>query len=297
MPVTIPEEVRIEQINSLKNIKFIRWKDSYENSHSKAVVYCSVDGYQWPASVHSLVNNRAGCPSCAGVMRRTSTDRERQINSIRNIEFVRWPNCYKNCNSKVTVRCLVDGYEWTTSVRAICNNGSGCPQCSRVRRWSETDTISRINKISGISFMGWKGEYKNAHSKALVRCEVDGNEWFASVNGILSGRGCSKCSKTGYDPSKTGYIYVLIGDCGRLIKIGISNNPNRRHAELKRRTPFGFTVAGQASGDGDMIAKMERYFHHKHVRAGLVGFDGCTEWLVLTESLRSDVMLTLSISV
>ena len=59
-----PEE-RVEQINKLDNIEFVSWVGEYKKHNSKANVRCEVDGFEWSASVHSLVNNGYGCPKCA----------------------------------------------------------------------------------------------------------------------------------------------------------------------------------------------------------------------------------------
>jgi hypothetical protein len=58
-------EERIAQINSIVNVSFVRWVDGYRNCYSKAVCRCSVDGFEWAAQVHSLVNVQTGCPRCS----------------------------------------------------------------------------------------------------------------------------------------------------------------------------------------------------------------------------------------
>lgn len=294
----IPEEVRIEQINSLPSIEFLRWDGAYINQKSKAIIRCSIDGYEWRASVNSLISHRKGCPQCSGNRRWSADERVFQINGLENIEFVRWDDGFSGSSSKAIVRCKVDGFEWSSTVNHILSHGRGCPQCAGLRRWTSSEIINKINSTNKIEFISWVGDFRGNRSRANLRCVHDKFEWSAVVYGLIDGgKGCPRCAKTGYDPSKTGYLYVLLSERCDIIKIGISNNTNRRHAELKRHTPFEFIVAGQISGDGAKIAELERYFHGKYVRAGLVGFDGCTEWLVLTDELRNDVMLTLSISV
>lgn len=73
------------------------------------------------------------------------------------------------------------------------------------------------------------------------------------------------------------------------VKIGISNDPKRRHSELEKRTPFKFGIVEQISGDGAKIAKLEKHFHSKYERAGFTGFDGCTEWLICTPQLLDEL--------
>ena len=58
-------EERIGQINKLENIEFVSWVDSYKGANSKANVRCEVDGFEWSATTHKLVNIGVGCPQCA----------------------------------------------------------------------------------------------------------------------------------------------------------------------------------------------------------------------------------------
>ena len=73
------------------------------------------------------------------------------------------------------------------------------------------------------------------------------------------------------------------------MKIGISNNPKRRHKQLEKRTPFKFNIVEQLEGDGTKIAELEKYFHNKYESAGFKSFDGATEWLVCTPELIEEL--------
>lgn len=281
---------RIEHINSLENIEFVSWVNGYKNSHSKAIVRCKIDLFRWTASVNNLVNGGYGCPHCAGQRRWTAEERVEQINSLENIEFVSWHDGYKNKNSKANVRCAIDWYEWCSTVSSLVNNGHSCPQCAGVRRWTHKERIKQINSIENIEFVSWVGKYKNKNSKANVRCTIDSFEWLASVSSLVhSGCGCPNCAKSGYDPSKTGTLYALRSECGKYVKVGISNKPKQRHRQLELATPFSFSCIEQISGDGVKIYELEKYFHDKYERAGFTGFDGATEWLVCTPELLEEI--------
>lgn len=282
-------EERIGQINELKNIEFISWVGSYKNNKSNARLRCAVDGFEWRASVSSLVNGGFGCPSCAGNRRCTDKERIEQINKIENVEFVSWVNEYESNKSKVIVRCIKDGFEWYTTAQ-ILMRGHGCPHCACNRRWTSEERIEQINRLYNIEFVSWVDGYKNGKSKANVRCTIDDYEWRSSANMLVSnGSRCAKCAKFGYDPGKTGTLYAMRSECGQYIKVGISNEPKRRHKQLEKRTPFKFNLIEQISGDGAKIAALEKYFHNKYERAGFTGFDGCTEWLICTPELLEEL--------
>lgn len=221
----------------------------------------------------------------------SADERIEQINKIDSIEFVSWHSGYKNNNSKANVRCKFDGFEWCASVHSLVNHGYGCPNCSKKRIWTSEERIEQINKLENIEFVCWVDSYKNAHSKANVRCKVDGFIWIASVNSIVNtGSGCPQCANHGYDTSKAGTLYALRSECGQYIKVGISNDPKRRHKELQKRTPFTFNLIEQIYGDGEMIANLEKHFHSKYESACFTGFDGATEWLMCTDYLLKELI-------
>lgn len=271
--------------------EFVRWSvDGEFGSASKCVVRCINDCFEWTARSASLVDSGRGCPKCAGNRRFASEERINQINSLDNIEFVYWLNEYKNQKSKAVVRCVLDGFEWSASADNLVNNIRGCPQCAGQRRWTAEERIGQINALNNIEFVSWSDVYKGKVSKANVICKVDGFEWNAAVNDLVNGGyGCPKCAKYGYDKSKTGHLYALRSECGMYLKVGISNKPSRRHTELARATPFTFNLVEQFSGDGVKIAELEKHFHNKYESAGFVGFDGCTEWLICSDDLLSEL--------
>lgn len=279
MAARTPAHVREQQINNLPNIRFVRWDGEYLNCNSKAICRCDIDGFEWPVRVTNLLDLRQGCPQCAGKRRWTAGERIEQINTLPNITFVRWGDEYRNKNSKAVCRCTVDGFEWSASVTNLVNHGQGCPQCAGNRRWTADERIKQINALPNITFSRWHGKYTGALSRAVCYCDV-GHEWSSSVDNLINGgRGCPQCAEYGYNPSKPGTLYALRSECGTMVKIGISNDYEQRHAILKRKTPFAFNCVELCHGDGAMVATLEKVLH------GLMEpvvfetpFDGSTEW-------------------
>lgn len=272
--------------------EFVRWDGEFKNCSSRAFVRCLVDNYEWSATALNIVYHGSGCHQCAGLRRFSSTEYEERINKLEYLYFIKWHGEYNGVRSKAVVRCRIDGFEWASRVNDLINKNKGCPQCANLRRWSSAENEQRINKSGDgkFKFVSWVGNHKNIYSKAIIRCLVDGFEWTAKVNDIVNcGSGCPKCSKHGFQLDKTGYLYALRSECGQYIKVGISNNPNRRHKELERRTPFKFNLVERISGDGAKISDLEKYFHGKHERAGFTGFDGATEWLICTPQLLEEL--------
>lgn len=63
-------------------------------------------------------------------------------------------------------------------------------------RFSQEAREQQLGELDRKSFVRWaEGEYRNQRSKAVMCCSVCRHEWAATVDNLLSGRGCPKCAK------------------------------------------------------------------------------------------------------
>ena len=173
---------------------------NYINCKTKILHRCKIDGYEWEACPSSLLSG-VGCPICSGVKKRTHDEYVADVKTInQNIEVVEE---FVNVNTKILHRCKIDGCEWY----AIPNNilrGQGCPRCAGNERYGHEGYIKRITEINpNIEVLG---VYVNAHTPILHRCNVDGYEWYALPNGILSGGGCPKCNESKGEKAITNWL-------------------------------------------------------------------------------------------
>lgn len=79
-----------------------------------------------------------------------------------------------------------------TPIAAMRKKKVGCPYCIGKNKTTEMfkDELLQIN--SNIQILG---EYKSANSKIKCKCLIDGTEWEATPNNLLSGQGCPECGK------------------------------------------------------------------------------------------------------
>ena len=146
--------------------------------------------------------------------------------------------------------------------------------------------INKAKEIHGDKYNYSLVEYKNNSEKVTIVCTEHGNFTQAPVN-HLSGQNCPGCAEYGFDRTKVGFLYVLRSDCGRYMKIGITNKPNQRQAQLSRATPFSFKRIELIEGPGDQIANLEKELLAKYQPAGFTEtFDGSTEWRLWDDSVR-----------
>ena len=196
MAARVSEQERIEQINAKPNIRFVRWDGEFKGNRSEAVCRCEIDGYEWSAILKNMFAG-SGCPQCSGKRTWTADERIEHINAKPNIRFVRWDGEFKGNKTKAVCRCDVDGYEWSAKVNYLINESIGCPQCSGKRKWTADERIDQINARPSIKFVRWDGLFKGSKSKAVCRCEIDGYEWSATINGVVhKGTGCPQCTGT-----------------------------------------------------------------------------------------------------
>lgn len=272
-------------LNSLPGLRFVRWVDEWRGNFSKAVMMCE-KGHEWSASVNNLLNHSRGCPKCAGRYSYSPFEREKQLNVLPGLKFVRWLNRNKDSRSKATMRCEM-GHEWSATVDCLINSGTGCPKCAGNYKYSAADRVRQLDALPGKSFVCWVSGYRNKNSKALMRCD-NGHEWQAAVDYLVNeGTGCPSCAKSGYDKSKPGTMYAIMNVDGGHIKIGISNNYERRLAELRSATPFEFSTVALVHGAGHEIRDLEKMFHAEFESSGFIGFDGATEWLKFDTGILS----------
>jgi len=302
MPAAKPESYYLDGLNKQGLFDFKGWVGPFIGARTRAFLSCKKCGNMKDAAIWSVVSSCRGCPSCAkesssSKQRSDEADVIRRLEKSRNVKFIRWVDGeYKNQRCKATVRCLNDecGYEWS-SVTYSMLHGCGCMKCgkkSMAAKQSKSidERVAELSSIDGLTFVEWEKWMGSCLSKAVMMCDY-GHKFTATVNSITSkGTGCPTCAHGGFDQSLPGAMYALRSSCGKFIKVGISNSFDKRMHDLKRKTPFDFMPIELIYDEsGKKIRKLEKYYHDKYERAGLVGFDGCTEWLVCTSELLAEL--------
>lgn len=277
---------REEQLKSIDGVTFLRWDEGvYKNSSSKAVMVCDVHGLEWSVNVNNIVNSGHRCPKCSSKYRYSQKEREDMLKLIDGVEFVTWPDGYKNSHSKARMRCLSHNIEWDSEILSLINANSRCPTCAieyraGKKRSPQELCEKKLSEIEGLEFVEWvDGYYKNNMSLARMKCAC-GVLWEAGFRYILKRKSCPECAQYGFNRSKPSTLYALRSVCGNNIKIGISNKYEQRVSTLRRKTPFDFNVISLLHFEnGHDVAELEKMFHSQFKSNDLVGFDGATEWL------------------
>lgn len=133
-------------------------------------------------------------------------------------------------------------------------NGQGCPACGArnllASRLVERDKaaalfIERATKVHGDRYDYSGTKYgKNCETRVPVVCRTHG-EFLVSPSNHLKGKGCPSCAKSGFDPAKVSYLYLLVGhtvEHGEVVKVGITNTPKNRLAGNKKNDGIGWKM-------------------------------------------------------
>lgn len=300
----IPQDVRERQIKELADIdgyEFVGWVNGYANYYSSCVMNCPSHG-EWSVTVGNFIRG-SRCAECGIISSANQRRVSRNVCELRLIElanpdecsFIGWVGKYNGMNSKVTMSCSYHG-EWIVSATKFVNQGSRCPTCgvgksADTRRVPQDVRERQIVDAIGTreyTFEGWIGDTRNAVDRIMLKCAQHG-QWDVTVVNFLSRRsGCPSCAEYGYQPYKPGTLYALLSKCEHMVKIGISNVPHQRHAQLANSTPFAFSTHRQLHcDDGTVPPMLERMFHDQFPSAELRGFDGATEWCRMSQDVTT----------
>ena len=285
---TSTSAIFVEKSQRIHNGKYNYSKIVYKSSKSKVIITCRIHGdFSQTPSDHL---SGCGCPSCAN-------DNLSKKFSHSTAKFIE--NAYLKHERKYDYRA-VEYVNSHTPVVIICRKhglfeqipynhlmGKGCIYCSGKSDRNEKYVKSEL-KHRNIDIVNYSA---GVNSINTFMCDA-GHLWSTSLNSILNtGTGCPSCAFHGFNPSLVGYLYFLLSSCTTYIKIGITNNLEQRLNQLKKHTPFSFTLLNVRIGEGFLIRQQEKNFHKSYSSANLTGFDGATEWMIMTVHLLQEVLV------
>lgn len=183
----------------LKNpmAKTIKILDEYKGNKIKIKCRCLIHDYVWESTPNNLLFG-GGCPKCGLIrnsLKRTKTQ-EKFLEELKVLNpNVKIMSSYKNTNTKVQCKCLIDGNIWEATPDALLR-GRGCPICGRQtqaqkQKKSHNDFINELQKINPDIIV--LEEYKNNKTKIKCYCKTHNIVWEITPSDLLQGKGCKQC--------------------------------------------------------------------------------------------------------
>lgn len=199
----------------------------FKKSTDLISVRCKLCSFEWQSTSNVLRRESTSCKSCRENGQRTSKERARFEKTKNNLVL----NLYKKGlvltsdyligQKTVDVKCTACDRQWTTSTSSVGYNG--CARCSKKETYT-TDQFREYLESTGRE-IELLSEYKGAHVKVSCLCRACDTKWSVTPGNLKDGTGCPACARTGFDPSKPGYLYYLriVEDAESYWKIGITN--------------------------------------------------------------------------
>ena len=214
------------------------WDPSlYTERSGKKMKWQCKEGHTWTAVIGARSSMNEGCPFCTNQKVLAGFNDLATTHPLEASEADGWDPSKFNAGSikKVSWICPL-GHKYKALIRDRCRRNSGCPICSgRIVLPGFNDLQTKSPKLAKEAF-GWDPKLVSNGSNRMVAWKCSENHiWKAKVsNRSFLERGCPTCSKTGFDPNKSGYLYFLSHPNWLMFQIGITNSPEKRLAEHKR---------------------------------------------------------------
>ena len=252
-------------------------------SNKKVFWRCTL-GHRWRTEVVVRTVQKSGCPVCSSQKLLVGFNDLATTNPNLAAEADGWDptKVMEGSNKILNWRCK-RGHTWKAMVVSR-KRGRNCPVCSNQKVLPGFNDLLTLDPVIATQACGWDPSTVTSGSKLKRKwlC-VSGHEWTATTNDRTSGHGCPVCSKTGFDPNRSGYLYFLDHFDLQMSQIGITNLPDDRLGRHKRRGWEVIDLRGPM--DGHLTQKLETNCLHALEKrgavlghkAGIEKFDGYTE--------------------
>ena len=168
----------------------------YRNASIGVIIICPIHGEFLQTPNHHLKG--CGCSRCSGVKKSTTKEFIIKSNKIHNNQYNYSKVIYINAITKVKIICPIDGVFLQTPNNHL--GGQGCPKCgfkkNSLSRFHTTEIfIKRARRVHKNKYNYNKSVYKNAITKLIVTCPIDGDFLQTPNNHINQKKGCPQCRK------------------------------------------------------------------------------------------------------
>jgi hypothetical protein len=191
------------------------------------------NGHTYPTKIHSKLKNKESCPYC---LNRKLYKGFNDLNTTHpeiSLEAFKWdPSEYiYSSPTKKSWICKMN-HVYDATIISRTHMKSGCAYCSNKKVLSGFNDIATTHPELAKQARGWDPSKYIARSNKILTWECDvGHIWKASPgnrNALKYPTGCPTCSLTGFDPNKDALLYLLYHPEWQMLKIGITNSPERR---------------------------------------------------------------------
>lgn len=199
----------------------------YKNCKTKIAMKHNKCGYDWGIKPSNFLSGNR-CPKCAGKTRDTKQFR-REVHDLTNGEYELIGE-FKKVNEYTEIKHIKCGNVYKVRPSKF-TYGQRCPQCYRNIRKTTEQFKQEVFELEENNYTVL-GEYKNTHSKLLIRHNVCGKEYEVAPADFLSGKRCSRCRNVEKKNTESfkNELYELVGNEYTLISEYINTN---KHVKMR----------------------------------------------------------------
>lgn len=245
MPRKVTQEEYISKVTALHGGKYTYEKLLYTVDANKVEITCPEHGSWWQSA--SSHKQGVGCNHCGREATRSAHADSKEA-FIKKAKIVHGESYkydlveYRNLLTHVIVTCHQHGNFNITPGNHL--SGKGCVECWKQRRWglllkSNEDFVKDCKEIHGGTYDYSETNYTGSHLRVSVNCRVHG-KFRITATAHLTGTGCNKCNKHGFNRGNRGLFYVL--SAGNITKVGITNKTVESRAnQISKSSGFNFS--------------------------------------------------------
>ncbi len=176
---------------------------SYVDQRTKIDFICNICEEECKLAPKNVYRDNTRCPQCFG-RKRTKEGVQSHLNFLN--KGIKVLSEYTNALTKMSCRCEKCNHRWESRYTTLMYNG--CPGCNKYSKWTTEDFVQTIQSMKPITVLS---KYKHAGATVDCQCNVCGTKWSPMPGNLLRPDkvSCPSCAKSGYDPSKPGYLYYL----------------------------------------------------------------------------------------
>lgn len=173
--------------------------DHVPNTKTHVPLRCLSCGHTWSPILYNVHTCNSGCPACSlkrqGERQRVPlADRKKAFMDAGILLLSDHAPANKEC---APLLCLSCGHEWTTTVGAVYNGGTGCPICGKerqaVKRRIPTEDHAAYLLKAGIALLS--DRISNVNETVDLRCLGCGHEWSTTIMNVRYNKsGCPSCT-------------------------------------------------------------------------------------------------------
>ena len=197
----------------------------YNKMSTESWITCSIHG-DFEMNIHNHLYGQ-GCPKC-GIIKCAKNRVKPQDQFIKECKEIHIKDrylydrtVYKEQREEIEVYCTIcKEYFWQLAGNHLA--GKGCRVCANNQKLLHNHFIEKAENVHGIGRYNYLENYTNAHTIFKAECSICDYKFPITGNNHLNGRGCPKCAKYGFDPSKSAILYYICID-ETYYKIGITN--------------------------------------------------------------------------